>query len=376
MVTRKNRNGRRKIRYAVVGLGYISQIAVLPAFEHARENSELTALVSSDAEKLKKLGRKYGIENTYTYEQYGDCLKSGEIDAVYIGLPNNMHRAYTESAAEAGIHVLCEKPMAMDEDECQTMIAAVKDAGVKLMIAYRLHFERGNLSAMEMVKSGKIGQPRIFTSIFSQQVKAGNSRLDREVAGGAIYDMGVYCINAARYLFRAEPEEVFAWNQSARDERFAEVPEMTSAMMKFPGNRIATFTCSFGATDRSEFEIVGTKGSLKMDPGYEMAEDLKLDLTVDGKTKKQVFKKRDQFAPELIYFSDCILSNKQPEPSGEEGLADVRVIQALLQSAETNRPVEIAKTKIERRPQAEQEISKEAVENPPKLVKAAAPGRH
>ena len=128
MVTRKHRNRRRKIRYAVVGLGYISQIAVLPAFAHARENSELTALVSGDAEKLRKLGRKYGIENTYSYEQYGDCLKSGEIDAVYIGLPNNMHRAYTESAAETGIHVLCEKPMAMDEDECQTMIAAVKNA--------------------------------------------------------------------------------------------------------------------------------------------------------------------------------------------------------------------------------------------------------
>ena len=101
---------------------------MLPAFEHARENSELTALVSGDAEKLKKLGRKYGIEDTYAYEQYGDCLNSGEIDAVYIGLPTNMHRAYTESAAEAGIHVLCEKPMAMDEDECQTMIAAVNGA--------------------------------------------------------------------------------------------------------------------------------------------------------------------------------------------------------------------------------------------------------
>lgn len=376
MVVRKNRNGRRRIRYAVVGLGYISQIAVLPAFKHARENSELTALVSGDAEKLKKLGRKYGIENTYTYEQYGDCLKSGEIDAVYVGLPNNMHRAYTESAAEAGIHVLCEKPMAMDEDECQTMIEAVKHAGVKLMIAYRLHFERGNLRAVEMVKSGKIGEPRIFTSIFSQQVKKGNSRLNREVAGGALYDMGVYCINAARYLFRAEPEEVFAWNQSINDERFAEVPEMTSAMMKFPENRIATFTSSFGATDRSEFEIVGTKGALKMDPAYEMAEDLKLELTIGGKTTKQVFKKRDQFAPELIYFSDCILLNKEPEPSGKEGLADVRVIQALLQSAETNRPIEMAKTRIERRPQAEQEISMVAVQKPPKLVKAAAPGRH
>jgi len=376
MVRRKNKTEQRKIRYAVVGLGYISQIAVLPAFAHARENSELTALVSGDAEKLKKLGRKYGIENTYTYEQYGDCLKSGEIDAVYIGLPNNMHRAYTESAAEAGIHVLCEKPMAMDEDECQTMIAAVKNAGVKLMIAYRLHFERGNLSAVEIVKSGKIGEPRIFTSAFSQQVKKDNSRLKEDVGGGAIYDMGVYCINAARYLFRAEPQEVFAWNQSAKDERFSEVPEMTSAMMKFPGDRIATFTSSLGATDRSEFEIVGTKGALKMDPAYEMAEDLKLELTVDGKTTKQVFKKRDQFAPELVYFSDCILKGKDPEPSGEEGLADVRVIQALLRSAETNRPVEIAQTKIERRPQAEQEISKEAVENPPKLVKAAAPGRH
>ncbi len=372
---RRSRRERRKIRYAVVGLGYISQIAVLPAFEHARENSELTALVSGDAKKLQKLSRKYSIENTYTYEQYGDCLKSGEIDAAYIGLPNNMHRAYTEAAAEAGIHVLCEKPMAMDENECQTMIAAANNGGVKLMIAYRLHFERGNLSAVEMLKSGKIGEPRIFTSVFSQQVKQGNSRLKRDIAGGAIYDMGVYCINAARYLFRAEPKEVFAWNQSAPDERFSEVPEMTSAMMRFPGERIATFTCSFGATDRSEFEIVGTKGALRMDPAYEMAEDLKLELTVDGKTTKQVFKKRDQFAPELLYFSDCILSNKEPEPSDKEGLADVRVIQALLRSAETNRPVEIPQTKIERRPQPEQEISKQAVENPPKLVKAAAPGR-
>jgi predicted dehydrogenase len=207
-------------------------------------------------------------------------------------------------------------------------------------------------------------------------VKKDNSRLKEDVGGGAIYDIGVYCINAARYLFRAEPQEVFAWNQSAKDERFSEVPEMTSAMMKFPGDRIATFTSSFGATDRSEFEIVGTKGALKMDPAYEMAEDLKLELTVDGKTTKQAFKKRDQFAPELVYFSDCILKGKDPEPSGEEGLADVRVIQALLRSTETNRPVEIPRTRIERRPQAEQEISKEAVENPPKLVKAAAPGRH
>ena len=372
------KNGRskpgKKIRYGVVGLGYISQIAVLPAFAHAKENSELTALVSSDSQKLKTLSRKYKVQHTYSYEQYSECLKSGEIDAVYIGLPNHMHRAYTEAAAQAGIHVLCEKPMAFDETECEAMIAAAEEGHVKLMIAYRLHFERGNLDSIETIKSGKIGDPRYFTSSFSQQVKAGNSRLKADVGGGPLYDMGVYCINAARYLFRDEPEEVFGWNRSSSDKRFQEVPEMTTGMMKFPDNRIASFTCSFGAADRSVYEVVGTKGVLKMDPAYEMAEALKSEITVDGRVQKKTFPKSDQFAPELVYFSDCIINNKEPEPSGQEGLADVRVIRALLESAETNRPVSLTETKIARRPDSSQEISKKAVAQPPELVKAAAPG--
>jgi predicted dehydrogenase len=369
----RSRRKRRTVRYAVVGLGYIAQIAVLPAFAHARENSELTALVSGDPKKLQQLSRKYNVDYTYSYEQLGDCLKSGEIDAVYIALPNNMHRACTEAAALAGIHVLCEKPMAFGEDECERMIAATEEAHVKLMIAYRLHFEQGNLHAVDVVNSGKIGEPRIFTSVFSQQVKAGNSRLKAGVGGGALYDMGVYCINAARYLFRAEPLEVFAWNMSSNDKRFFEVPEMTSGLLKFPGDHIASFTTSFGAADRSVFEVIGTKGVLKMDPAYDMAQYLKSELTVDGRTTKRVFAKRDQFAPELVYFSDCILKNKQPEPSGREGLADVRIIRALLESAETNRPVAVEQTSISRRPGSSQEISKEPVAKP-QLVRASPPG--
>jgi len=362
-----------KVRYAVVGLGYIAQIAVLPAFAHATENSELTALVSSDPKKLKELSRKYGVEHTYSYEQYADCLKSGEIDAVYIALPNNMHRAYTEGAASAGIHVLCEKPMALSETECQSMIAAVERANVKFMIAYRLHFERGNLDAIEVVNSGKIGEPRIFDSIFSQQVRAGNSRLKKDVGGGPIFDIGIYCINASRYLFRAEPLEVFAWNMSRNDKRFSEVPEMTSGMMKFPGERIATFTTSFGAAARSTFEVIGTKGVLRMDPAYEMVEGLKSEVIVDDRKTRQVFKKRDQFAPELVYFSDCVLRNKDPKPSAQEGLADVRIIEALLKSAETGRPVSVPQIEIEERPDMSQEISKAAVSTQPQLVKAASP---
>lgn len=364
---------KKKVRYAVVGQGYISQIAVLPAFAHARENSELTALVSDDPKKLKALASKYKVKHTFSYEQYADCLHSGEIDAVYIALPNSMHRAYTEGAANAGIHVLCEKPMALTEQDCEAMIEAVETAGIKLMIGYRLHFERGNLHAVEIVNSRKIGESRIFTSVFSQQVKAGNSRLQKDIGGGALYDMGVYCLNAARYLFKAEPLQGFAWNLGSDSKRFSEVPEMTTAVLKFPGDRVASFTTSFGAADRSVFEIIGTKGVLKMDPAYEMAETLKSQVTVDGRTTKQSFKKRDQFAAELVYFSNCVLNNKQPEPSGREGLADVRIIQALLKSADDNRLVDIFPVDVRRRPEMSQEISKPPVVRP-HLVKASAPG--
>jgi predicted dehydrogenase len=363
----------KKIRYAVVGLGYISQIAVLPAFRHAQSNSTLTALVSGDPAKLRAISKKYNIKATYSYEQYADCLTSGEIDAVYVGLPNHMHRAYSEAAARAGIHVLCEKPMALDETECQAMIAEAERSNIKLMIGYRLHFERGNLQAIEWVKSGKTGNPKLFSSVFSQQVKQGNSRLKEDVGGGPIYDLGVYCINAARHLFQAEPEEVMAWHARGDDARFKEVPASTAAVLRFPGDRIASFLCSFGAADRSAFEIVGSKGVVKLDPAYEMAGALKAELVIGSRTSRRTFKKRDQFAPELIYFSDCILENHEPEPGGREGLADVRIIQAILESADTNRPVAVQKTDIEARPNLGQEIARPALNKVPRLVKAEPP---
>ena len=365
----------KKVRYAVVGLGYISQVAVLPAFQHARENSELVVLVSGDATKRAQLAKKYHVSKTYSYEQFSQCLESGLIDAVYIALPNNMHRAYTEGAARAGIHVLCEKPMAVTEQECEAMIEATSRADVKLMIAYRLHFEQGNLAAMAAVRDGKIGDPRIFRSGFCQQVTHGNSRLQDELGGGPLYDIGVYCINAARYLFRAEPEEVFAYAATrAQDERFKKIDEMSAALLRFPDDRLATFTCSFGAADRSTYEVIGTKGVVKMDPAYEMVGDLKSEITVEGRTQKATYKKRDQFGPELVYFSKCILENTEPEPGGKEGLADVRIIRALLESQEKNRPVRISPVGEVTRPTEDQEIYKPPI-GKPHLVKAAAPSK-
>jgi glucose-fructose oxidoreductase len=371
-MTQQQSKPKERVRYAVVGLGYIAQAAVLPAFAHARENSELVALVSGDATKLKKLSRKYQVLKGYTYEKYADCLESGEVDAVYIALPNNMHRAYTEGAARAGVHVLCEKPMAVDVAECEAMIEATERGNVKLMIAYRLHFEKGNLAAVETIKNGKIGDPRIFRSAFCQQVVAGNSRLEGELAAGPLYDVGVYCINAARYLFGAEPYEVFGYGGSGKDQRFAEIDEMSAALLRFPDDRLATFTCSFGAADRSSYEVIGTKGVLKMDPAYEMVGDLKCELTIDGRTRKMKYPKRDQFGPELMYFSNCILNNTEPEPNGREGMADIRIINALLESEKKGRPSAISGAESGQRPGQHQEIHKPPVDKP-YLVKATAP---
>jgi predicted dehydrogenase len=371
---RSRSRSQQRIRYAVVGLGYISQVAILPAFAHAAENSELVALVSGDETKLTTLSKKYKVNKKYSYEGFADCLASGEIDAVYIGLPNNMHRAYAEGAARAGVHVLCEKPMAKNEQECEAMMESASRANVKLMIAYRLHFEKGNLTAAKLVREGKIGDPRIFHSEFSQQVPADNMRLKEDSGGGPIYDLGVYCINAARYLFRAEPEEVFAYNAARNDKRFSEVAEMTSVVMRFPDERLASFTCSFRAADRSSYEVIGTKGVLRMDPAYEMTGDIKCEITIDEKTQKQTFKKRDQFGAELVYFSDCILKNKEPEPGGPEGLADVRIIDAILESASSGKAISVVPTDIRKRPTLDQEIQKPPVQKPV-LVRAAAPSK-
>jgi glucose-fructose oxidoreductase len=369
----KRREEEKRIRYAVVGLGYIAQVAILPAFAHARRNSELAALVSGDPVKLRRLSKKYSVSKTYSYEEFSACLEDRGVDAVFIALPNFHHRDFAVAAARAGKHVLCEKPLAVTEEECEDIIRAADEAGVRLMTAYRLHFEKGNLEAVAIARSGRIGDPRIFQSVFTMQVADGNIRLrGEEQGGGPFYDIGIYCINAARYLFRAEPFEVVAWRASSRERRFRHVAETASAILRFPGDRLAAFTCSFGASDAGWYQLVGTKGDLRLDPAYEYAEPLHLRVTAAGRTRDRRFGKRDQFAAELVEFSDCVLQGRDPEPSGREGLADVRVIRALFRSADAGRPVSLSEFARSRRPGPEQEIRRPPVSKP-SLVHAEPP---
>jgi predicted dehydrogenase len=352
----KKRNARN-IRYAVVGLGHLAQVGVLPAFAHV-QNAEIAALVTNDKRKAGILSRRYRVKDVYDYDQYEECL-ANDIDAVYLVLPNHQHCEFTVRAAKAGVHVLCEKPMAVSVAECRKMIAAMRQARRRLMIAYRLHFEKSNLESIAAGQK-KLGKLRFFSSDFGQQIVGSNVRLTEPTpkGGGPIFDMGIYCINAARYLFRAEPTEVWATSASTGEARFRNAEEMTAVTMRFPGERLATFTASFGSAEIGRYTLVGTRGVLTADPAYEYAEGLGFQIKVGEKTEKRQYPKRDQFAAEISYFSECILKNREPEPSGQEGLADICVIEGIYKAVESGRVVKLPEFDKRKRPSLRQEIRK------------------
>jgi predicted dehydrogenase len=346
----------QRVRYAVVGLGHISQTEILPAFANT-ENSELAALVTGDPGKSATLSERYGVP-AYGYADFERGLEEARVDAVFIALPNSQHREYTERASRAGVHVLCEKPMATTEEDCQAMIAACERADVSLMTAYRLHFTDAHVCAIELARSGALGELRYFNSLFAMQVKDDNIRVQQEAGGGPLYDIGIYCINAARYLFQDEPYEVYGVTASGEDDRFTEVEEMATVTLRFPGSRLATFTCSFGSANMDQLDLVGSECALHIEPAYGYAGALKWRLKRGDKVEERTFPAGDQFAGEIIYFSNCIRHHDKPEPSGVEGLADVRIINSVYESVRLGRPIAVNGLHKAHRPGASQEIKR------------------
>jgi predicted dehydrogenase len=373
MISRENTVAKTKtagIRFAVVGTGWFAQEAVLPAFANAR-NAELAAIFSGDPEKRDEVGERYAVP-AYGYEEYEEKLKAGEFDAVYIVLPNSLHKEYTIAAARHGVHVLCEKPLAGTAAECREMIDACERGGARLMTAYRLHFESANLAAIKHITDGEIGEPRVFHGFNCQTIEAGNTRLDADLKGGPLMDLGIYCINAARYLFRDDPTEVSGFASRPPGPKYSEVPEMVTAVMRFPGERLATFSCGFGESKVSEFRVIGTKADIRLMPAYTFRGENTMYFTKDGNVKETRFPERDQVGAEIVYFADCIRIGTNPEPDGYEGLADLIIIDAIKESIRTGSAVPLAPFKKKGFPTPAQEFKLPKIEAP-KLVNAASP---
>jgi len=370
---RATRNATRdSVRYAVVGAGWISQAAFLPGVGYSG-NSIVTALVTGDSAKATALAARYGIEHVHGYADYEQLLVSGEIDAIYLALPNDMHRQYALPALQRGVHVLLEKPMATSEVDCEAMIEAARHGNAKLMIAYRLHFEPATLAAIELARSGKLGHIRAFSAVFSQTVAPSNHRASHGYWAGPVSDMGVYPINAVRNLFGEEPVEVSAVGVRDPDLPF-NFDDTVSVTLRFADHRVAQFVVSYSGTNVDQYRIFGTKGDLEVSPGFTFGVGLRHRLTLDGKTQEHTFDATNQFGGELQYFSDCILHDREPEPNGEEGLADVRVLAAIERALESGQPQNLGPFHRQGRMETSQ-VRKLPPVPAPELVDAAEPSK-
>lgn len=364
-----------KIRYAIVALGDITQEAMLPGVKHTG-NSEVTAFVTSDPVKALELGKQYGVSKSYGYEQFGELLKSGSIDAAYVATPNWRHAEFIVPALKAGIHVLSEKPLEVSTVKCREILDAQKSSSAKLMVAYRLHFEPATLSLIHRIRSGELGRVHLFSSVFAQMVDPGNHRAQSGDLAGPVLDMGPYPVNAARYVFGAEPTEVVsAVGTRHAESGLGDFDDTVAVTLRFPEDRIAQFTLSYYGNTIDSYTVVGTKGNVVMSPGFMYGKPLQQEIALGQKKDTESFKNTDHFGGEMKYFSDCILNGTDPEPDGEEGFADVRVLEGVLRALKQGGPLKLEPFTRSKRIDTDAQKETLRAQSSPDLVNTSNPGK-
>ncbi len=327
---------QKKIGYAVIGLGRIAG-HFMPGVRNTT-NSQITALVSGHRDKAERIASQYKIpaSSIYSYENFDEIAHNPAVDAVYVALPNSMHAEYTIRAAKAGKHVLCEKPMATNVADCEAMIAACKAANVKLMIAYRCHYEPTNLKAVHLIREGALGQVQAIESTFGFNIGPGEWRLSKKLAGGGpLFDVGIYSLNACRYLTGEEPQHISAYASVIdHDGRFNEVEENVSWTMKFPSGIVASCNTTYGAQMEGFFRVHGSKGWLEVNQAF-VYEGLRLRAEFGDTKLDEPNPARDpsHFQAEAEHFSHCVQNGLEPQSPGEEGLRDMGYITEIYRSA-------------------------------------------
>ncbi len=329
----------RRVGFAVVGLGSIAEV-FMRAVQNT-SNARITGLVTGHpAEKGAKFGAEYKVPQSsiYTYETFDRIKQDPNVQAVYIALPNSMHCEYTVRAAEAGKHVLCEKPMAISSAECRRMIDACKRANVKLMVGYRIHFDATFLKVRELARSGALGEIEAFQGGFYGLKNKQQWRLDRALAGGgSLMDLGIYPLNTIRWIAGEEPAEFRAFVATReKGPKFSSVEQTVDWLMKFPSGILANCGSSYGQSGTDFLQINGSTGHVRVEPAFVYGDAV---LKYTGRTASGEISgggpvtNPDQFVSEITHFCDCLLHNRPPSVPGEEGLADLLAIEAIYKAA-------------------------------------------
>jgi predicted dehydrogenase len=330
-----------RVGFAVVGLGRLSLEQILPAFGECK-HAWLIALVSGTPDKLKATAAHYDVpeKNLYSYETYDRLRDNPEVEIIYIVLPNSMHREYTVRGAQAGKHILCEKPMATTVKECEEMITACRGADRKLMIAYRMQYEPYNREIIRMARAAELGALQSFTSENCQtQGDPTQWRLKKAMAGGgALPDIGLYCLNASRYITGEEPIGIIGHTYSTPgDPRFREVEEAVAFTLQFPNGAVANCFTSYGAHRSQRYRVGFADGWIDLDPAYpyqgqRMRVAKKASAQAEEIAERQL-EQKNQFALEMDHMAQCVRQNRPPRTPGEEGMQDHRIMAAIYESA-------------------------------------------
>lgn len=336
----------RRVGFAVVGLGKFALNQIIPSFGESRK-ARLAAVVSGDRAKAERVAAQYGAPHHYTYENFDEVARNPAVQVVYVILPNIFHRPFAERAFRAGKHVLSEKPLATTSADARAMIAAARQAGRWLMTAYRAQYEGFNREAIRRVRAGELGPLRLITSDHGRPVKpeepADEWRIRQALAGGgSLHDVGIYAVNAMRYLSGEEPAEAFATIASdPADPRFREVEDRVTWQFRMPSGLLTQGSSSYSFRETKRFTVFGEKATLRMDPATDY--DLRrMWLAPEGETETEVLLPlRNQFAAMMDHMAESVLENRAPRTAGEEGLRDLLAIEAIHESARTGRWVRV-----------------------------------
>ena len=334
----------RKMGWAIVGLGNLAINQILPAFARC-EKSKVVALVSGHPDKAAKLAARYGVspKAIYNYQNYDTLKDNPEVDVIYVVLPNSMHAEYTIRGAEAGKHVLSEKPMANTPGDCQAMIDAAKKAGRKLMVAYRCRYEPFNKEMIRMAREQELGPVKVIVADHGFNIGDPTQwRLKKEFAGGgSLMDIGIYSLQAARYITGEEPVEINAVTYTTPgDVRFKEVEETINFQLRFPSGVLASCTSSYGYAGQNRYRVIATKGWFELEPATSYT-GLRMKIRRNNATEDRDLPQRDHFALEMDHMSDCAMENKDPLTPGEEGLRDLKLMMAIYEAARTGKTVKV-----------------------------------